>query len=143
DVLSDPDNGATACLKAVLKQPLRERGSLRGEFMGNLAQKIKSMLAEILALVFENRTSSLYRSTKEPNTKIDELFLQLLSEPKIVRVSQRTQVNQDRQIVLKDDIPDDALFISVEENQLSECDSQLDRKNNESFDEGLFLVDNI
>ncbi|ETO14530.1 hypothetical protein RFI_22838 [Reticulomyxa filosa] len=110
DVLSDPENGATACLKAVLKQPLRERGSLRSEFMGNLAQKIKSMLAEILALVFENRTSSLYRSTKEPNAKIDELFLQLLSEPKIVRVSQRTQANQDRQIVLRDDIPDGACF---------------------------------
>ncbi|ETO10528.1 hypothetical protein RFI_26849, partial [Reticulomyxa filosa] len=110
DVLSDPDNGATACLKIISRQPLRERGSLRGEFMGNLAQKIKVMLAEILALVFENRTSSLYRSTKEPNAKVDELFLQLLSEPKIVRVSQRTQANQDRPIILRDDIPDGACF---------------------------------
>ncbi|ETO31731.1 hypothetical protein RFI_05388 [Reticulomyxa filosa] len=109
DVLSDPENGATQCLR-LLRLPLRERGSLRSELMKILAQKVKLILAEMLVLVFENRTSSLYRSTKEPNTKIDELFLQLLSEPKIVRVSQCTQANQDRQFILKDDIPGGACF---------------------------------
>ncbi|ETN98043.1 hypothetical protein RFI_39478 [Reticulomyxa filosa] len=108
DVLLDTETGATYCLKTVLKQQLRERGSLRSEFMSNLAQKIKNLLVEILCVIFENGNSLLYRRQKDE--RIDNLFLRILSEPKIVRVTQREHREHNHEIVPKDDIPGGGRF---------------------------------
>jgi len=94
-------------LKTVLKKKLEERGSLRGEFMANLAQKILHILVELLCAIFENRHSLLYRSQEHQDERINHLFLQILSEPKIVRVSQTVHQHS---IVPKDDIPGGCSF---------------------------------
>ncbi|ETO06491.1 hypothetical protein RFI_30897, partial [Reticulomyxa filosa] len=106
-VLDDPQNGVEPCLRQVLHQPLAERRSLRSQFMSNVVEKIKFLLVEILLVLFENRNILLYRSPTVNDIRMDDLFLQLLQEPKIVTFS---QTKHEAGVVPKDDIPDGCQF---------------------------------
>ncbi|ETO27464.1 hypothetical protein RFI_09667 [Reticulomyxa filosa] len=64
---------------------------------------MKNFLVDILCIIFENGNSLLYKRQKDE--RIDNLFLHILSEPKIVCIMQREHQGHSHEIVPKDNIP--------------------------------------
>ncbi|ETN99365.1 hypothetical protein RFI_38115 [Reticulomyxa filosa] len=107
EVLANADNGAISCLKKTVKESFGERKSLRSQFMANLAQNIQFLLVELLLVIFENRNIRLYCNKDINDKQINKLFLQILEEPKIVRLSHK---EDNSKVSPKDELPNGNQF---------------------------------
>ena len=95
-VLTDERSGAIDCLKKTLKDLRRaDRGSMRSHFMEKLSDLVREKLAGILLTVFSNENSTKYQGG---DTRMEALWLKLLSEPTLLRASERKKDNRSMSI---------------------------------------------
>eukprot|EP01084_Bolivina_argentea_P032482 60107_1 len=100
-ILKDASSGAEKCILAAFRSKLDNRGSFRSVVMQTLGKKIERELIHILSVIFSNGNAYLYSSKYDEEAKeqkydddahenkleklMNRLWLELLSEPKIIR----------------------------------------------------------
>eukprot|EP01084_Bolivina_argentea_P027674 51421_1 len=99
-ILADPETGAEKCISTAFNRKLENRGSFRSLVMMILGQKIESELVHVLSVIFSNGNSYLYKSGFDLGDNNDELlskyWLELLSEPQIVRFKAKSYGTQNQ-----------------------------------------------
>eukprot|EP01083_Nonionella_stella_P272242 923023_1 len=104
-VLKDVDTGAEKCISnAFNKSQLDNRGSFRSQVMQMLGKKIESELVHVLAAIFSNGNSHLYKEEEAAEEKYQDplyknesrLWLDLLSEPEMIRFKTKSYGQQKK-----------------------------------------------